>query len=309
LPVCRIVAIFDPYMKHLPNLLTLANLFCGCLAIAYIMSAQPYTSMSIDTGLPVWQWVYGAEEIYLGGILIGVAAIFDMLDGFAARALKVYSPIGKDLDSLADIVSFGVAPSAIIFKLLWDTLMAEKNALDVSIIGMAPAFLIACFAALRLAKFNITSDKQKAYFIGMPTPAAGLFIASFPLVMWFNPYNLALLFMSDQYKGYAPAWVVGLCDVAATAQRFFKGCLQNKWFLYFIIAFVCWLMVSGVKFIKLIPAANGGKKGLSRFWPQLVLILATIVAIPFIQMAAIPFAFILYVLLSVIYQQPVEVMA
>ncbi|MFI5195991.1 MAG: CDP-alcohol phosphatidyltransferase family protein [Chitinophagales bacterium] len=256
-------------MKHLPNLLTLANLFCGCIAIAYILTAQPYISLNIKEGMPTWNWVYGAEQIYLGSIFIGIAAICDMLDGLTARALKVYSPIGKDLDSLADVVSFGVAPSVILFKYLWDAMMSEKNAMDVSIIGMAPAFLIACFAALRLAKFNITSETQKTYFIGMPTPAVGLFVASLPLISWYNPFNIASYF-------------------------------QNKWVLYTIIAILCWLMVSHVKFIKLVPA----KWSLAYMWPQLALVLLTIVAIVFLQVLAIPVAFILYMLLSFIYKQP-----
>src|SRR6185312_2991500 len=124
--------------------------------------------------------------MYYGCIFIFIAAVCDMLDGFTARALKVFSPIGKDLDSLADVVSFGVAPSVIIFKFLWDALMQEKNAFDVNMLGMAPAFLIACFAALRLAKYNITADAQKSYFIGMPVPAVGIVVASFPLVMWYS---------------------------------------------------------------------------------------------------------------------------
>src|SRR4051812_5141145 len=145
-------------MKHLPNLLTLANLFCGCIAIAYILTAQPYTAMSIgEGGLPTWRWIFGAEQMYYGSIFIFIAAVCDMFDGLAARALNIHSPIGKDLDSLADMVSFGVAPSVIFFKFLWDALMGEKNAFDVSMLGMAPAFLIACFAALRLAKFNVTT--------------------------------------------------------------------------------------------------------------------------------------------------------
>ena len=256
-------------MKHLPNLLTLANLFCGCIAIAYILTAQPYVSLSVREGMPTWNWAYGAEQIYLGSIFIGIAAICDMLDGLAARALKVYSPIGKDLDSLADVVSFGVAPSVIIFKYLWDANMSEKNALDVSMLSMAPAFLIACFAALRLAKFNITSEAQKTHFIGMPTPSVGLFVASLPLITWYDPFHLA-------------AW------------------LQNKWVLYLIIALLCWLMVSRVRFIKMIPA----KMSLAYAWPQLVLVILTAVAIPFLSIAAIPLAFILYVLLSFIYKYP-----
>ncbi len=256
-------------MKHLPNLLTLANLFCGCIAIAYILTAQPYTSVSIQSGMPNWHWVHGAEQMYLGSIFIGIAAICDMLDGMAARALKVFSPIGKDLDSLADVVSFGVAPSVILFKLLWDSLMGEKNAFDVSMIGMAPAFLIACFAALRLAKFNITADSQKNYFIGMPVPAVGIFVGSFPLIMWYNPHNIAAYF-------------------------------QNKWLLYLVIGLLCWLMVSGVKFFKMIPS----KWSLATLWPQLTVLAGGAVSIPFLGVAAIPAAFIVYVLLSFIYKQP-----
>ena len=256
-------------MKHLPNLLTLANLFCGCVAIAYILTAQPYITMSVKEGMPTWDWVYGIQQIYLGSIFIGIAAIFDLLDGFAARALKVFSPIGKDLDSLADIVSFGVAPSVIIFKYLWDALMGEKNAFDVSMLGMAPAFLIACFAALRLAKFNITSETQKGYFIGMPTPAVGLFVASIPFIYRSNPFNIAAF-------------------------------LQNKWGLYALIAILCWLMVSKVKFIKLMPA----KWSMATAWPQLVLVVVTVAAIFLLQVLAIPLAFFLYILLSIIYRQP-----
>jgi CDP-diacylglycerol---serine O-phosphatidyltransferase len=257
-------------MKHLPNLLTLGNLFCGCIATAYILTAQPYITMSAgEMGLPSWKWIYGLEQMYYGSLFIVIAAVCDGLDGMVARALKVHSPIGKDLDSLADVVSFGVAPSAILFKLLWDALMGGKNAFDVSMIGMAPAFLVACFAALRLAKFNVTSSDQKTHFIGMPTPAVGLFVASFPLLLWYNPYHIGEYF-------------------------------QNKWLLYAIIAVLCWFMVSNIRFIKFLPA----KWSIAWFWPQLVLIVLTAASVPFLHIAAMPFAFILYVLLSFIYKVP-----
>lgn len=258
-------------MKHLPNLLTLGNLFCGCIAIAYILTAQPYTSMSMQGGLPSWSWVYGAEQIYLGSIFIGIAGICDMLDGAVARALKVESPIGADLDSLADVVSFGVAPSVIMYKFLWDALMSEKNAMDISMLAMSPAFLIACFAALRLATFNVTTNVPQGFFRGMPTPAVGIFVASFPLLAWYNPYGLA-------------------------------NVLHNKWALYLIIGLLCWFMVSKVSFLKLMPA----KWSVGAAWPQLVLIVCSLAAIPFLHVAAIPLAFVLYILLSFIHKAPVE---
>ncbi len=252
-------------MKHLPNLLTLANLFFGCIAIAFILNSQPFlTSYAADEQY----WVSCTEQMYWGCIFIGIAAICDVLDGLAARALNVFSPIGKELDSLADIVTFGVAPSMILFKMLWGAWMREPNALDVSMIAMSPAFLIACFAALRLAKFNI-SDEQKTSFIGMPVPAVGIFVASLALVNWYNPFHIGEK-------------------------------LQGKWTLYLIIAILCWLMVSRIRFIKLMPH----KWNMTYAWPQLVLVVATAIAIPFLKIAAIPVAFILYIILSIIYKYP-----
>lgn len=248
-------------MKHLPNLLTLANLFCGCIAIAYILSAQPFLS-NYASGIPYWDWVHGIQQLYLGSVFIAIAAVCDVFDGLAARALGVHSPIGKDLDSLADVVSFGVAPSMILFKFLWDARMAEQAVTDVSMLSMAPAFLIACFAALRLARFNI-SKENKYGFEGMPTPAVGLFIASLPLIDWYNPLGLAVY-------------------------------LKYSWMIYIMIAILCWLMVSRIRFIKLMPA----QWKMAYVWPQIVLIVATLAAAAILKIAAIPIAFILYIVLS-----------
>ena len=183
--------------------------------------------------------------------------------------------IGKDLDSLADVVSFGVAPSMILFKFLWDAKMSEKNVFDVSMLAMVPAFLIACFAALRLAKYNITATSQKAYFIGMPVPATGIFVGSLPLVQWFCP---------------------------AKMEHIAGAVLQSVWIIYLIIAVLCWLMVSKVKFFKMVPS----KWNISYAWPQLALIVIAGGSLPFFGFASIPFGFILYVLISFIYRQPEE---
>lgn len=262
-------------MKHLPNLLTLTNLFCGCIAIAYTLSAQPYTSMSIGGhgGLPVWQWVYGAQQMYMGGFFIGIAAVCDLLDGFTARALKVFSPIGKDLDSLADVVSFGVAPAMILYKFLWDILMSETNAMDVNMLGMVPAFLIPCFAALRLARFNISAGAQKSYFIGMPVPAVGILVGSFPLVAWAD---------------------------APTFSRYFTMLIHNRWSMYTLIAILCWLMVSKIRFLKMMPP----KWTIGAMWPQLLLVAAGVTGWFIMGFTTIPVTFVLYVLLSLVYKHP-----
>ncbi|MEQ9591958.1 MAG: CDP-diacylglycerol--serine O-phosphatidyltransferase [Cyclobacteriaceae bacterium] len=131
--------------KHIPNLLTIANLLCGCLGILYAYEYPPVLSAYF-----VW-----------------IACVFDFFDGFTARALKAYSPLGGQLDSLADLVSFGVLPSMVMYT--WIDAVAPNEWMAYS------AFLIAAFSAIRLAKFNI-DDNQKDAFIGLPTPANALFI-------------------------------------------------------------------------------------------------------------------------------------
>lgn len=131
-------------LKHVPNTLTCANLVCGCVGIICVFTSQ------LEAAYLVW-----------------AACVFDFFDGFTARLLKVSSPIGKELDSLADVVSFGVLPSLAMFR--WIEIQSTSEWLPYS------AILIAIFSALRLAKFNI-DENQADSFIGVPTPANALFI-------------------------------------------------------------------------------------------------------------------------------------
>lgn len=148
---------------NLPNVLTLCNLICGCLAIKVV-----FTIGLRDT-----------ESVFLiaFGLLI-LAAVFDFFDGFAARLLKITTPIGKDLDSLADVVTFGVAPGFIVLQYL--KLYLSLNSLDTYYLHYL-ALLIPLFSALRLAKFN-NDSRQSLGFIGLPTPANALFFSSLVLV-------------------------------------------------------------------------------------------------------------------------------
>ena len=265
------VLYFYSYMRHLPNILTLANLFCGCLAIVCILNAQPFLYQAPDTGSPEaeWAWAYGVQQLQWGGVLIFLAALFDLLDGFAARALKVFSPIGADLDSLADVVSFGVAPSAILYKLLWDCVSREPHVTDVDMFSIAPAFLVACFAALRLARFNVTPAKGPG-FTGMPVPAVGIFVASLALLNWDSPAG---------WSSYL---------------------FNSRWVIYALIALLCYLMVSRIHFLKLMPS----EWKMSEAWPQALLVVATLAAIPLLGYNAIPFAFGLYIILSFVAPKP-----
>lgn len=133
--------------KHIPNTITCLNLICGCIATV--------------------QAVFGAADMALLFIILG--AVFDFFDGMSARLLHVSSPIGKELDSLADCVTFGVAPSTIVFYFL-DTHLTIPYVPYV-------AFIMAAFSALRLAKFNL-DERQAMGFIGLPTPANALFWGS-----------------------------------------------------------------------------------------------------------------------------------
>ncbi len=143
-------------MKYIPNIITLANLLCGCLSIVFA---------TIEVNL------------ILAGLFIFFAAVLDFCDGFAARLLNAYSAIGKELDSLADMVSFGVAPAMIAFRYIF----AQADKLPFEELAYL-AFAMTLFSALRLAKFNIDT-RQSENFIGMPTPANAMFWASLPLVL------------------------------------------------------------------------------------------------------------------------------
>lgn len=255
-------------MKHLPNILTLCNLICGCIAIAFALESAPFRAMSPIPG--EFTYVFGTEQAYWASVLIGLAALFDLLDGFAARALQVFSPIGKDLDSLADIVSFGVAPAMILYKMLWAAVMSDDRALDTTLWETVPAFAVACFAALRLARFNITAAQQKWSFTGLPVPAVGIIVASFPLIDF-----------------YTPQW----------SQH-----ISGKWAIYLIITILCWLMVSKLAFFKLMPA----KWQVKYMWPQIVLLLVALATVPLLLAAAIPVLFLLYIILSFVYKTPQE---
>lgn len=158
--------------KHIPNFITSLNLVSGSLA----------TFFAIDGHL-IW-----------AGIFICAAAVLDFIDGFAARLLKSYSEIGKELDSLADVVSFGVAPGAILFTLLEFSLFKinrpiyEITAHWTEWLILFSSFLIPVFGALRLAKFNVAVSDEP-FFRGLPIPANGIFWASMGLILEMQRYQ------------------------------------------------------------------------------------------------------------------------
>lgn len=166
----------------IPNLLTLSNLFCGALAVTAAFEG----------------------DLRLAFLLVVLSALFDFLDGFSARLLGQYSPLGVELDSLADMVSFGLAPSAIVYS-MYCVAYADAGGLPVA--ADAPwrqaAFIIVLFSALRLARFNIDED-QIAEFIGMPTPACAIFFSS-----------VGYLYASGELPPFDCRWILAAAAVMA----------------------------------------------------------------------------------------------
>jgi CDP-diacylglycerol--serine O-phosphatidyltransferase len=173
----------------IPNIMTLGNLLCGCLGIVFVFEGN---------------LLYAAHLIFLAGIL-------DFLDGFVARLLNQHSEIGKQLDSLADMVTFGVLPAFITAKLIQQSLNQDSILTDLVPSNLLSqihlpliayiAFILALFSCLRLAKFNIDT-RQSDSFIGVPTPANAFVVAAFPLIIKFNPEYTFLVLNSTILIAY-----------------------------------------------------------------------------------------------------------
>jgi CDP-diacylglycerol--serine O-phosphatidyltransferase len=251
-------------IKQIPNIFTLLNLFFGCMAI--IATVQTGLTIGIDNGQ---QLVEFPEAICKASVFIGIAAVIDFLDGFVARLLKASSEMGKQLDSLADVVSFGVAPGMIIYQFLRLSFAQQEDGLDINTIWLLPAFLIPCAGAYRLARFNI--DTEQSYgFKGVPIPAAGLLIAAFPLIFWYSSSN--------------GAWILKM--------------LLNKWFWYAVILVVSFLMVSTLPMMALKFKGVTVKK----MMPFIIIAIVSIASAIFLGWLAVPIGFVAYVVLSLVYK-------
>ncbi len=225
--------------KHIPNFLTLLNLLFGCLSILGIVQGN----------------------LTDAAIFIFIAAFFDLLDGFAARALHAQSAVGKELDSLADIVSFGVAPGMILWKMLEASLPAEYESFSIL------AFLVPLISALRLAKFNLDA-RQSESFIGLPVPANAILIASFPMIF-------------DQE----------IPDFTWISELIFNYC-----FLLAYTGVFSFLLVSEIPLISMKFKGSGFRKNQSKY----ILLIISIALIILLKFLAIPLIMVTYFLISLI---------
>ena len=246
-------------MKQIPNIFTLLNLVFGCMAIVSIL--QPGLIATIDADGQ--NFIAVPEGMYWASLYIGCAAIIDFLDGLVARLLKVPSDMGKQLDSLADVVSFGVAPGMIVYQYLRYACAQQEGGLNESILWLLPAFIIPCAGAYRLARFNIDTTQSHG-FKGVPIPAAGLLIASFPLIYAYTDIN----------------WLIIL--------------KANKWFWYAVSIVVSYLMVSRLPMMALKFKDFSFKNN----WPKFLLITIAIIAAILLKWLAVPVVFVVYVILS-----------
>lgn len=214
---------------YLPNTITLLNLLSGSLAIVYALEG----------------------ELGFAGLLILVSGIMDFLDGFTARILKAYSDIGKELDSLADVVSFGVAPALIAFTLMKKSLPGLNLPLsEITTSGwnwflLLSPFMIPVFSALRLAKFNI-DERQTVNFIGMPTPANALLWASMAILYTFtsSPEITVLLFTTRNILiTVIVTSLLLISELPMFSMKFTGLSLTENWFRYLFAGLSALLLI------------------------------------------------------------------
>lgn len=239
--------------RYIPNALTLLNLLSGCIAAIFAVNGN---------------FTWAAYFVFLG-------VFFDFFDGFAARKLNVQSEIGLQLDSLADVVTSGLVPGIIMYKLfnlsldipnkVWNQFNDFYGSTNVysllPILGLA----ITLASAYRLAKFNVDTEQQ-TFFKGLPTPANALLIISLPLIIEFQN-NDAI-----------------------------NAIILNKYFLIAVTILSCWLLNSGIKLFALKFKNWNFKDNATRY----IFILLCVVLLVVLNFAAIPVIILLYISMSVL---------
>lgn len=233
--------------QHIPNAITCGNLVSGCLSILFLTQNMPVKA----------------------ALMIFVAGLFDFLDGFTARLLKVHSPIGADLDSLSDVVSFGVAPGFIMYWLMSRSFDLPQWCIAGIKVLPCLAFLLTVFSAIRLARFNV-DETQKTSFRGIPAPGMAIFIASLPL--------------------------------ALSQVHHLKDGALSYWACIGITLIFSFMMVSRLRFFSF-KMKSAKWKGNEVRW---VFLLVALVSFMIFKWLALPFVMMLYILLSIFFAEKME---
>ncbi|SDS85018.1 CDP-alcohol phosphatidyltransferase family protein [Winogradskyella sediminis] len=249
------------FKRHIPNIVTLLNLLSGSIAVIFAVNGN---------------FIIAALFVFLG-------VFFDFFDGLLARKLNVQSPLGIQLDSLADLVTSGVVPGIVMFQLISEATNSPKlgmnsdswnsvfhwEAFKLPILPLIGLF-ITLASAYRLAKFNIDEDQQ-SYFKGLPVPANTLVILSLPLIIEFQNNDII------------------------------NAMIYNKWFLIGLTLLSCYLLNSNIKLFALKFKNWGFKDNAVRY----IFILLSMVLLIVLHFAAIPLVIILYILLSLVTQSKI----
>ncbi|WP_242155104.1 CDP-alcohol phosphatidyltransferase family protein [Aestuariivivens sediminis] len=233
--------------RHIPNAFTLLNLLCGSIGVIYAVNGN----------------------FVAAGLFVFLGIFFDFFDGFAARKLEVQSDLGLQLDSLADMVTSGLVPGIVMYKLL-ELAVVDWVEVDLSENFGLPGLpllglLIPLASAYRLAHFNIDTEQQ-SYFKGLPTPANALFILSLALILEFQN-NDAM-----------------------------NAIILNKWFLMTVTLLSCYLLNSGIKLFALKFKDYRFKGNATRY----IFIMLCIILLILLQFSAIPLLILLYIAMSVL---------
>jgi CDP-diacylglycerol--serine O-phosphatidyltransferase len=171
----------DKLIRQIPNAFTLGNLFIGCLAIAYLFYDHLYITV-YQSGGSVQNIDAAMPRMAIASYLVFAAAMLDFVDGFLARVLRAQSAIGEQLDSLADMVTFGVVPGLILYQLLGQAYFRGTQAFGAPMLLFTLGFMVTLAAAWRLARFN-TDHGSGSGFSGLPTPSMAMLVASLPLIL------------------------------------------------------------------------------------------------------------------------------
>jgi len=245
------------FKKHIPNILTLLNLLSGTIAVFFAVK----------------------EQLVIAALFVFVGILFDFADGFVARLLNVQGELGKQLDSLADVVTSGLVPGIVMFQLILSSVSNRTWAVDgFSMIEMslndyfsviyatsAIGLLFTLAAAYRLAKFNIDT-RQTSSFIGLPTPAASLVVLSLPLILVYSNNEITV------------------------------SIIENTWFLIGLTLLLCYLMNAEIPLFSLKFKDYKWKNNKVKF----VFVLVTLILVVALQFIAIPLVIIWYVVLSML---------
>jgi CDP-diacylglycerol--serine O-phosphatidyltransferase len=277
--------------KHIPNIITSGNLFCGCMATVFAFQ-----------GNLVW-----------AAYLVAIALILDFFDGFAARMLGVSGEMGKQLDSLADMVTFGLVPGVVVYQMLsiwvikqtvtnFDFVAALQGDIKTNPTWMFvlpfTGFILTIFSAIRLAKFNI-DIRQKDSFIGIPTPANAILVCSLPLIL--DLKSIGLLSGNNSLNAnlglnFGELWKSGNLLGGMFEGNAIHNFILNPWFLISLTLVMSYLMVAELPLFAL--KFKSFKWGPNKMRYSFLLTSGLLLII--FRYMGIPIIILLYVLLSII---------